>query len=70
VTGEWRRQHKGELHNLYASLNIVRAIKIRRMRHVERIACTVQMRNAYKVLVGKPRPRRRWEDNIKMDTAV
>ena len=31
-------------------------------------------RNAYKVLVGKPeskrpfgRPRRRWEDNIKMD---
>ena len=33
-----------------------------------------QFRNAYKVLVGKPegkrplgRPRRRWEDNIKMD---
>jgi len=32
------------------------------------------MRGAYKVLVGKPerkrplgRPRRRWEDNIKMD---
>jgi hypothetical protein len=32
------------------------------------------MRNAYKILVGKPeekrplgRPRRRWEDNIKMD---
>ena len=33
-----------------------------------------QSRNAYRVLVGKPegkstlgRPRRRWEDNIKMD---
>ena len=33
-----------------------------------------QPRNAYRVLVGKPerkrplgRPRRRWEDNIKMD---
>ena len=33
-----------------------------------------KFRNAYKVLVGKPeskrllgRPRRRWEDNIKMD---
>ena len=33
-----------------------------------------QARNAYRVLVGKPegkrprgRPRRRWEDNIKMD---
>jgi hypothetical protein len=27
------------------------------------------MRNAYNILVGKPlrRPRRRWEDNIKMD---
>jgi hypothetical protein len=34
----------------------------------------LEKRNAYKVLVGKPegkrpvgRPRRRWEDNIKMD---
>ena len=33
-----------------------------------------QFRNAYRVLVGKPKgkrplgsPRRRWEDNIKMD---
>jgi hypothetical protein len=33
-----------------------------------------EMRNAYKMLVGKPerksvlgRPRRRWKDNIKMD---
>jgi hypothetical protein len=33
-----------------------------------------KMRNAYKILVGKPegkkplgRPRRRWEDNIRMD---
>ena len=28
-----------------------------------------QFRNAYRVLMGKPlgRPRRRWEDNIKMD---
>ena len=33
-----------------------------------------QFRNAYRILVGKPeskrslgRPRRRWEDNIKMD---
>jgi hypothetical protein len=30
----------------------------------------VEKRNAYKILVGKPqgkRPKRRWEDNIKMD---
>jgi hypothetical protein len=33
-----------------------------------------EMRNAYRILIGKPeakrqfgRPKRRWEDNIKMD---
>jgi len=39
-------------------------------------ACSAQaeMRNTYKILIGKPagkrslgRPRRRWEDNTKMD---
>jgi hypothetical protein len=37
-------------------------------------AARIEMRNAYRILVGKPegkillaRPRRRWEDNIKMD---
>jgi hypothetical protein len=37
---------------------------------------TGEMKNAYKILVGKPegkrprgRPRRRWEYNIKMDLA-
>jgi len=38
------------------------------------VACTEERRGVYRVLVGKPdgkrplgRPRRRWEDNIKMD---
>jgi hypothetical protein len=49
-------------------------IKSRRMgweRHIERMG---ESRGVYRVLVGKPeemkprgRPRRRWEDNIKMD---
>jgi len=38
------------------------------------VACMCERRGIYRVLVGKPegkrplgRPRRRWEDNIKMD---
>jgi hypothetical protein len=27
VTGEWRKLHNGELHNLYSSSNIIRQIK-------------------------------------------
>jgi hypothetical protein len=32
VTGEWRKCHNEELHDLYSSPNIVRVIKSRRMR--------------------------------------
>jgi hypothetical protein len=38
VTGEWKKLHSGELHNLYPSPDIIRQIKSRRMRwarHVE-----------------------------------
>ena len=41
VTGEWKRLHNEELNDLYCSPNIVRAMKLRRMRwagHVARIA--------------------------------
>jgi hypothetical protein len=31
VTGEWRKLHNEELHNLYSSPNIVRVMKSRRM---------------------------------------
>jgi hypothetical protein len=40
VTGEWRKLRNEELNNLYSSLNIVRVIKLRRMRwagHVARL---------------------------------
>jgi hypothetical protein len=32
VTGEWRKFHDEELHNLYSSPNIIRQIKSRQMR--------------------------------------
>jgi hypothetical protein len=72
--GSWRKLHNDEFHSLHSSPNIVRVIKSRRMRWVGHVAHMVEGRGAYRVLVGRPegkrplgRPRRRWEDNIKMD---
>jgi hypothetical protein len=73
VTGGWRKLHNEELHGLYSSPSIIRVIKARRMRWAGYVACMREVRGAY-ILIGKPegrrplgRPRRRWEDNIKMD---
>jgi hypothetical protein len=46
VAGGWRRLQNEELHNLYVSHNIVRAIKLRRMRWAGRVTRMVEMRNA------------------------
>jgi hypothetical protein len=72
--GSLRKLHNDELHSLYSSPNIVRVIKSRRMRRAGHVARMGEGRSVYMVLVGRPegnrplgRPRRRWEDNIKMD---
>jgi hypothetical protein len=72
--GSWRKLHNDELHSLYSSPNIVRVIKSRRMRWAGHVARMREGRGFYRILVGRPegkrprgRPRRRWEDNIKMD---
>jgi hypothetical protein len=63
-----------ELNDLYSSPNIVRVIKSRRMKWAGHVARIGERRGVYRGLVGKPegkipfgRPRRRWEDNIKMN---
>jgi hypothetical protein len=74
VTEEWRRLHNKELYALYSSPNIIRVIKSKRLRWAGHVARMGERRGAYRALVGKPegrrplgRPRRRWEDKIKMD---
>jgi hypothetical protein len=75
VTGEWRKLHSEEFHNLYSSPDIIWQMKSRKMRwgwgHV---ACMEEERKVYRVLVGKPegkrplgRPRCGLEDGITMD---
>jgi hypothetical protein len=54
VAGGWRTLHNEELHNLYDSPNIFKAITSRRMRWAEHAARVREMRNSYKILVGKP----------------
>ena len=70
----WTRLHNEELHSLYRSPNIVRAIKSRILRWAGHVAIIEEARSAFKILIGKPtgnrplgRPRRRWEDNVRMD---
>jgi hypothetical protein len=53
VTGEWRKLHSGELHNLYSFLYIIRRIKSRRMKWARRVARVEQKRDVYKILVGE-----------------
>jgi hypothetical protein len=74
VTGDWRKLHNEELHNLYSLPSIIRVIKSRRMRWADHVARMGEKMNVYRIFVGKPegkrplgRPRRRWVDNIKMD---
>jgi hypothetical protein len=53
VTGEWRKLHSKELHDLFSSPSIIRIMKTRRMRWAGHVARMVEKRSAYR-LVGKP----------------
>ena len=76
ITREWRKLHNGEFNDLYSSPNIVRVIKWRRMwreQHVTRMGERAEVYTEFggggtpegKIPLG--RPRRRRDDNIKMN---
>ena len=74
VIGGWRKLHNEDLSDLYSLPHIVRVVKSRKMKCAGHMARMGEGRGVHRVLVGKPegkrplgRPRRRWEDNIKMD---
>jgi hypothetical protein len=49
VTGEWRKLHNEELHNLYSSPGTIRQVKSRRMRWAGHVARMGEERKVYKV---------------------
>jgi hypothetical protein len=66
VTGNWRKLHNEELHNLYSSPNIIIIIKSRRKKWAGNVERMGEKRNSYRLLVVKlegkrslGRPRRR-----------
>jgi hypothetical protein len=70
VTGGWRKLHTEELHNLYPTKYCYADYED----DMGGACCVGEMRNVYKVLVGKPERRRSlgrhirgWDDNIWMD---
>jgi hypothetical protein len=58
VTGERRKLHSGEFHNLYSSPDIIRQIISQRMRWVGHVASMGEGRKVYRVLMGKPKGKR------------
>jgi hypothetical protein len=53
VTGDWRKLHNEELHNLYSSPNVTRMTKSK-MIYAGQATRMGGKRNAYRILVGRP----------------
>jgi hypothetical protein len=62
VTGERRKLHSGELHNLYSSPDFIRQIKSRRMRWKGHVARMGEGRNVYRVWWESPKEKYHFED--------
>ena len=73
-TGELRRLHNGEIHDLYGKPDIIKIVKSRKLRWAGHVTRMENERGAWKLLVGKPEGKRpvgrrriRWENNINHD---
>jgi hypothetical protein len=62
VTGDWRKLHNEELHNLYYPPNIIRMIKSRRMRWALPVVRMWANRNAYRDWSGSQKERDHYKD--------
>ena len=63
VTREWRKLHNEELSDIYSSPNIIRVIKMRRMKRAGHVARMGEKRGEYGDLVGENlRERDQWGD--------
>jgi hypothetical protein len=58
ITGGWRKLHNEEFRNLYSSPSKIIITNSRRMRRAGHVARIGEKRNAYRILVGKPKGRR------------
>jgi hypothetical protein len=62
AAGGWRNCILRKIYNLYASLNIIRVIKSRRMGWSRQVAHMGELGSAYKIIVGKPKGKNHSED--------
>jgi len=57
ITGDWRKLHRGELHDLCCSADIIWVIRSDDERWVGHVLCMGEKGNAYRVLVGNLKER-------------
>jgi hypothetical protein len=62
VTGQWRKLHSEELHDLFSLPGVIRMIKLR-MSWARYVALMRDKRNAYRLLMGNPKERDHYEDH-------
>jgi hypothetical protein len=58
MVGGWRNKHSEELYNLHSSSNLIRIIKLKRLKLEGHVALLGENRNAYRILVGKSQRKR------------